>query len=319
MDYKVGYFLPANEAVYGVIRSALPEGMCLVTLTGEDPREEVDAIRDLDFLVSVKATEEMIDAAQKLRLLQLPGVGYDQVNLKAAARKGIPIAVAASGSSDAVAEHAMLLMLAVSRRLVELASSLRCGKWWMWERRTVSRGLFGKTLGVIGMGRIGQEVAGRAAAFGMPVQYYDVVDVMRVESYRYSPLDELLQTSDFVTLHCPLNAQTRGLLDRSHIGMMKPGAILINTARGGIVDEQALQEALAEGRLAGAGLDVFAKEPPDPNDPLLHMDQVIATPHVSTGTLDSLQTKASLYADNIRRVLAGKQPEGLLETMVIAS
>jgi phosphoglycerate dehydrogenase-like enzyme len=315
MDYKVGYFLRAGESVYGVIRGALPEDTRLVTLAGKDPQEEIAAIGDLDFLIAAKATTAMIGAAQKLRLLQLPGVGYDQVNLEAAARKGIPVAVSVSGSSDAVAEHAMLLMLAVSRRLVEIANSLRSGKWWMWERRTVSYGLAGKTLGIIGFGRIGKEVAVRAAAFGMSIQYYDVV---RVEGHRYCPLNELLQTSDVVTLHCPLTAETRGLLDRTRIGLMKPKAILINTARGGIIDESALHQALVEGRLAGAGLDVFAEEPPDTACPLLHLDQVIATPHISTGTLDSLQTKAAFYAENIRRVLAGEQPEGLLNQTAVA-
>jgi phosphoglycerate dehydrogenase-like enzyme len=310
MSYKVGYFLRANEAVYGVIRSTLPEDMALVTLKGKNPQEEIDCIRDLDFVIAVKATEEMIRAAHKLRLIQLPGVGYDQVNLEAAAAKRIPVAVSGIGSSDAVAEHAMLLVLAVSRRLVEMAGSLRDGKWWMWERRTSCYGLAGKTLGIVGMGRIGREVAARAAAFGMTIQYYDVV---RVEGHRFCTLDDLLKTSDIVTLHCPLNAGTIGVLDRPRIALMKPRAILINTARGGLVDETALHEALVAGRLAGAGLDVFAKEPPDAADPLLHMDQVIATPHVSTGTLDSLQAKAAFYAENIRRVLAGEQPEGLLD------
>src|SRR5262249_40160975 len=153
---------------------ALPDGMPLVTLNGSDPQEETDAIRDLDFVIAVKMTAAMIEAAQKLRLIQLPGVGYDQVDLGAAAARSIPVAVSASGSSEAVAEHAMMLMLAVSRRLVEMAGSLRDGKWWMWERRTSCYSLFGKTLGIIGMGRIGQAVAARAAAFGMSVQYHDV-------------------------------------------------------------------------------------------------------------------------------------------------
>lgn len=315
MGYNVGYFLRANESVYGVIRSALPDDMSLVTIAGADPREEIDSIRDLDFVIAVKMTAEMIQAARRLRLIQLPGVGYDQVDLEAAVAKGVPVAVSASGSAEAVAEHAMMLMLAVSRRLVEMAGSLREGKWWMWERRTSCYGLFGKTLGVVGMGRIGQAVATRAAAFGMSIEYYDV---MRVDGYRFRPLDELLGSSDIVTLHCPLNAATTGLLDRRRIALMKPRAILINTARGGLVDEYALHEALAAGRLAGAGLDVFAKEPPGAANPLLRMDQVIATPHVSTGTLDSLRAKAAFYADNIRRVLAGERPEGLLEGIASA-
>ncbi len=309
MGYQVGYFLRANKGVYDVVRGALPEETTLVTLAGKDPQEEIDRIRDLDFLISVKATAEMIRAAPKLRLLQLPGVGHDQVDLQATARAGIPVAVADHGSSDAVAEHALLLMLGACRRLVEMANSLRAGKWWMWERRTSSLGLAGKTLGIIGMGRIGQQVAVRAAAFEMSIQYFDIA---RVEGYRYCSLEDLLRTSDIVTIHCPLTSATRGLLDRTRIALMKPGAVLINTARGEIVDETALVEALVAGRLAGAGLDVFEKEPPDPANPLLHMDQVIVTPHISTGTLDSLRTKANFYAENIRRVLAGETPHGLI-------
>src|SRR5262249_17739957 len=153
---------------------------------------------------------------------------------------------------DAVAEHALLLMLAVSRRLCEMTASLRAGKWWMWERRTVSYGLAGKRLGIIGMGRIGRDVAARAAAFGMSIQYSDV---MEAEGYRRCELDDLLRSSDIVTIHCPLTDATRALLNRERIAMMKPGAILINTARGEILDEAALYDALASGRLAGAGLD----------------------------------------------------------------
>jgi phosphoglycerate dehydrogenase-like enzyme len=251
-----------------------------------------------------------------LRLVQLPGVGYDQVNLKVASEAGIPVALSLGGSSDAVAEHTLLLMLAVSRRLVELANSLRSGKWLMWDRRTCCYGLHGKTLGIIGLGRIGREVASRAVAFGMSIQYYDVAPV---DGFRLCPLDDLLRTSDIVSLHCPLTAGTRKLMNRERIALMKRGSILINAARGEIVDELALYEAIVANHLAGAGLDVFEKEPPDPSNPLLHMDQVVVTPHVATGTLDSLQAKATFYAENIRRVLAGEQPLGLITQTAVAS
>jgi phosphoglycerate dehydrogenase-like enzyme len=309
MTYQVGYFLRANPGVYDEIRAALPGDMNLVTLAGRDPQEELDRIGDLDFLIAVKVTAEMIRAARKLRFLQLPGVGYDQVNLKAAAEAGIPVAMSAQGTIEPVAEHTLMLMLAVSRRLCEMAASLRAGKWWMWERRTVSFGLAGKTLGIVGMGRIGREVAGRAAAFGMSVRYFDVA---RAEGYAYCELEELLRTSDFVTLHCPLTSATQGLINRERLALMKTSAILINTARGEIVEEAALHEALASGRLAGAGLDVFEREPPDPGNPLLRMDQVIATPHIASGTLDSLRAKAAFYAENIGRVLANQPPLGLI-------
>ena len=307
MAYQVGYFLRAPESVYSVIRAALPSGMHLVTLTG--PGQELERVRELDFVISVRMNAEVIEAGRRLRLLQLPGVGYDQVDMAAAKRVGLPVAQSLGGSSDAVAEHALMLMLAVSRRLVELAVSLRAGKWWMWERRTVSYGLQGKTLGIIGLGRIGSEVAVRAAGFGMTIQHHDAVPSPR---YPFADLQTLLRTSDIVSIHCPLTAETRHLLNADRIGTMKPGAILINTARGGIVDEAALYQALVAGHLAGAGLDVFEKEPPGIDNPLLHLDQVIATPHVSTGTFDSLRAKAAFYAENIRRVLDGKPPLGLL-------
>jgi phosphoglycerate dehydrogenase-like enzyme len=316
MGYQVGYFLPANESVYSVIRSALPDDMRLVTPARRNAQDEIDCVRDLDFLIAVKVTEEMIRNARKLRLIQLPGVGHDQVNLEAAARAGIPVAIAASGSSDAVAEHTLLLILATCRRLVELANSLREGKWMMWDRRTVSFGLQGKTLGIIGMGRIGREVAARATAFGMSIQYYDVI---AVDGFPRCSLEDLLRTSDIVTIHCPLTAETVRLLNRERIELMKKGSILINAARGEIVDEAALHEALMAGHLAGAGLDVFEREPPEPANPLLHMDQVTITPHVATGTLDSLRTKAAFYAENMRSVLAGEQPLGLISESAAAS
>ena len=311
---KAGYFLRANESVYEVVRSYLPAGMQLVTLQNKDPQEEIDRIRELDFLISVRATREMIENAGKLRLLQLPGVGLDQVDLYAAARARIPVALSLAGSSEAVAEQAMLLMLAVCRRLVELANSVREGKWLMWERRTVSYGLFGKTLGIIGLGRIGRDVAARAAAFGMPVQYYDK---LQVDGFNFRDLPDLLRTSDVVSLHCPLTADTKRLLNRDMIQIMKRGAILINTARGGLVDETALFEAISSGQLAGAGLDVLEVEPPLPTNPLLRLDEVIISPHIGTGTIDSLRLKAEGYSRNIRRVLAGEEPLGLVTPAAI--
>jgi glyoxylate reductase len=306
---KVGYFLRANEGVYEVIRSYLPAGMQLVTLQTNDRQEEVDGIRQLDFLISVRGTTEMIENARKLQLLQLPGVGFDQVDLEAAARARIPVALSLGGSSEAVAEQAMLLMLAVCRRLVELANSVREGKWLMWDRRTVSYGLFGKTLGIIGLGRIGSEVASRAKAFGMTVQYYDE---FQADGFTFRGLTELLRTSDIVSLHCPLTADTRRLLNREMIQIMKRGAILINTARGGLVDETALFEAISSGQLAGAGLDVLEVEPPLPTNPLLRLEEVIISPHIGTGTIDSLRLKAEGYSRNIQRVLAGEEPLGLV-------
>jgi phosphoglycerate dehydrogenase-like enzyme len=297
----VGYFLKATTDVYRVIGEALPDFCRLVTLSPDE--SPVAAIPAVQFLIAGKVTRQMIEAAPSLRLIQTPGAGYDGIDLEAAADFGVPVACTTCGNTDEVAEHTIMLMLAVSRRLVELDSALRQGRWLMWDRRVNSRNLAERTLGLIGFGRIGQAVARRAQSFGMNVQYSDPIETggwLRV------PLEELLATSDYVSLHVPLTSSTRGLLSEDRLRLMKPDAILINTARGEVVDEKALIDALSEGRLAGAGLDVFEAEPLARTSQLTSMANVVLTPHTGAGTLDGLRVKAQRYAANIRRVMAGE-------------
>lgn len=310
MTGRVGYFLRATEAVYSVIRSYLPDAFELVTLGREGSRAEVEAARGLDFIIGVRCPRAMLDAAPGLRLFQLPGVGYDMLDPGLLAERGVPLAQAGVGSSEEVAEHAMMLMLAVSRRLVELDRSVREGHWWMFERRMQCHSLRGRTLGIVGMGQIGRQVARRAVAFGMRILHHDPVPV---EGWKHATLDALLAESDIVTLHMPVTPATRHLLNGMRIAAMKPGAILINTARGALVDEAALLDALVSGHLAGAGLDVFETEPTSAANPLLAFPQVVVTPHVATGTAESLHDKAAYYAENIRRVLRGEEPLGLVK------
>jgi len=304
MAYRVGYFMRANEGVYSVLRAQLPAGVELVTLGSQD--EPAQLIRDLDFLIAGKVTRAMLDAAPRLRLIMAPGIGTDGIDLSAAAEKAIPVSITVPGNVTEVAEHTRLLMLAVCRRLIELDRGLRQGRWMMWERRLESFNLSGRTLGLVGMGRIGQAVAKRAAGFDMRIQYHDPV---RAAGFPYAPLDELLGASDFVSLHVPLTSQTARLLNAERIRLMKPTAVLINTSRGEVVEETALVAALKAGRLAGAGLDVFIQEPLPADHPLLSLDNVVLTPHAASGTLDGLRAKAAVYAANIRRVLAGQPPE----------
>ncbi len=300
---RAGYFLPATAEIYAEIGAAFDPGWELVAPGRVTERESIEILRDLDFAISARMTAAMIEAAPSLRLIQLPGVGFDNVDLATASARGVPVAAAPAGSSEEVAEHTMMLMLAVSRRLVEIANSTRAGQWLTWERRVLCHSLHGKRLGIAGMGRIGREVARRAEAFGM------TVIPLRVGSEDF---DESLRSCDYISLHCPLNESTRRLLDRRRIASLKPGAILITTARGELVDEAALIDALREGRLAGAGLDVLEREPPVRSNPLLAMETVVVTPHLATGTIDSLRAKAAYYAANIRRVLRGEPPEGLV-------
>lgn len=293
--------LPANDDVYAELRAVLPPGFDLVT----PPGDPLELVRDLDFLIAAKVTREMIAAAPRLKLIQAPGVGYDGIDLDAAGERGIPVAITVCGNPVEVAEYTLMAMLAASRRLVELDRELRRGRWLAWDRRLQSVNLQGRRLGIVGYGRIGREVAPRAAAFGMDICFTDIRPVP--SPYEQTDLKTLLSTSDFVTLHVPLNDSTRHLLNRERIGWMKPGAILVNTSRGGVIEETALIEALRGVRLSGAVLDVFEKEPPDPDNPLLTMDNVIVTPHVASGTVDALRAKARAYVENIRRLLAGEE------------
>jgi len=308
VSMKVGYFLKANEGIYNVLRRNMPAELELVTLSQGSID---DLLPEVDFLIAGKVTPEMFAVARRLRLVQAPGAGTDGIDLEAAAMRGVPVAITVCGIADEVAELTFALILAVDRRLVELDRELRRGNWLMWDRRMVSRTLAGRTLGIVGMGRIGREVAARAAGFKLEVRYSDPE---HINGWPRLPLDQLLAESDIVSLHVPLSGLTRRLINRERIALMKPGAVLINVARGEVVDEGALIEALLDGRLAGAGLDVFDPEPPSSTNPLLNMPNVVLTPHVGSGTLDSIELRARAYILNIQRFLAGEELEALVQT-----
>ena len=263
-------------------------------------------IPSIDFLLAGRASAALIAAGTRLKLIQHPGVGVDQIDLAAAAARGIPVATCPHATTETVAEHTLMLMLAVSRRLVEVHQATAQGRWLMWERRLVSHCLLGRTLGLVGGGRIGRAVARLAGAFGMTVLCHDT---QRVDGLRQVALDELLATSDIVSLHVPLTPQTAGMFGAAAFAAMKRGAILINCARGELIDEGALHAALVAGHLGGAGLDVFAREPVPAQNPLLHLPQVIVTPHVANGTFESFAQRAQFYIENFVRVSRGEAPE----------
>ena len=304
MPYKVGYLMKATAGIYDLVRQAFPADFELVTPSPS--AESTELVRDLDFLIAGKVTSAMIDAAPHLRFVMTPGVGYEGVDLAALRRRGIPLATTIPGNIEEVAEHTLLLMLAASRRLTELDAALRRGEWLMWDRRLDCHNLAGKSLGLVGMGRIGREVARRAEAFRMLVHYSD--PAVSGVAWGRMELDDLLAASDYISLHVPLSPATRLLIDAGKIARMKPGAILINTSRGEVVDEAALVRALETGHLAAAGLDVFAQEPPAASNPLFALPQVVVTPHVGAGTIDGMRIKAARYVENIRRFLDGQEP-----------
>ena len=253
-------------------------------------------------------TERVLAKLENLRVISRNGVGYDAIDVPAATRRGIPVTITPEGNHQAVAEHALALLLAVARSIVQGATDTRHGNW---RRRTIFIPLRGKTLGIVGLGRIGRSVAVRAAGFGMRIvaceKFPDAPFVAR-HDIELVDFDALLRQSDFVTLHAPMTPETRQLMNREAFARMKRGSVLVNTARGPMVDETALLEALSSGQLAGAGLDVLATEPPPADHPLLALDNVIVTPHVSALDSQAVEDMSVGAAQNIVDLFAGRWP-----------
>ncbi len=246
---------------------------------------------------------EMIDAGKKLKLISNYGVGYNNIDIKYAREKGIAVTNTPQAVNNPTAELTMALLLSAARRVAECNLRIRTEQEKMWgTMRNLGFGLEGKTLGIIGMGNIGKNVARKAEAFGMHILYYN--DRTEVPGYRRVELDTLLAESDFITLHTPLTPQTHHLIGARELCLMKPSAILINTARGAVIDEAALANALKNQLIAGAALDVFEDEP-HITETLYGLNQVVLTPHIGTGTIDARIAMGEEALDNIRNFLKG--------------
>ncbi len=235
-----------------------------------------------------RVTREILEAARRLKVVGRAGVGVDNIDVDAATRRGIAVLNAPGGNVISAAEHTLALMLALVRHIARADASLRRGEWE--RKRFQGIELHGKTLGLAGAGRIGSEVAKRARAFGMRVVAYDpYVSQERADQagIELVTLPELLGQADVVSVHVPLTEETRGLIGSAELALMKPAACLVNAARGGVVDERALAEALRSGRLAGAALDVFEEEPVAPDNPLLGLDNVVVVPHLGAATREA--------------------------------
>ena len=249
---------------------------------------------------------ETLAAMGRCRLIQQPAVGFDVIDHVAAAEFGIPLANAAGFNADTVADWTLMGMLNIVRHGARLDREMRAGGWRP-AGPLRSRDLRALTVGIVGMGNIGRQVATRVAGFGSTILYYDVV-ARDLPAYERVPFDELLERSDVVTLHLPLDAGSTALIGAEQLRRMRPGAILCNASRGPIVDEAALIEALESGHLGGAALDVFEVEPLPPDSPLLGAPNVILTPHVAWVSDVALEDLKRLTAENARRVLAGEKP-----------
>jgi phosphoglycerate dehydrogenase-like enzyme len=312
---KILFSPPLPAAIMDVARAMLPAGFDVRVLDRNAP-EFLPALADAEYWMGFARggmDDTFFRAAPRLRLVQLISAGYDRIDVEAARRAGVPIANNGGSNSVAVAEHTLMLILAVLKRLAWLHRNVVTGRWRVggFDEHCCYE-LSGKTVGIIGLGTIGKKVARRVRAFDAPILYYDVVRLSEDEEdalgVRFALLEELLAAADVVTLHVPLNAGTRNLIGTRELGLMKPGAVLVNTCRGPVVDEAALEKALTSGQIAGAGLDVLVDEPPPAIHPLLALDNVVLTPHMAGPTWESWGKAFRNGFDNIQRVAAGREP-----------
>jgi glyoxylate reductase len=263
--------------------------------------------------VTEKMDAEFMDAAgDGLKVIANMAVGYDNVDVEAAKERGIVVTNTPGVLDETTADTAFMLLLAAARRLGESERTLRAGDWeWWGPKLFVGVDVWGKKLGIVGMGRIGQAVAKRGRGFGMEVLYHNRSrneEAERELDARYADLDELLETADFVSIHTPLTDETRHLIGSEELDKMKPTAVLVNTSRGPVVDEGALADALSEGHIFAAGLDVYEEEP-EVHPKLLQLENAVLAPHIGSGSQETRDRMAVLAAENVVAVLAGEGPK----------
>lgn len=299
-----------SEVVFGIMKEYLEKDLEIVRI---ERQEEFENGLDADYVIlrTLKLPAELISKMPNLKFVQRWGVGFDSVDIEFAGKRGIPVANNGGASANAVAELALTLMLSVYRNIIPANQALRRGEWVKGLVGKSSYTIEGKLVGIVGMGRIGSLVGQYVSAMGAKVQYFDLRGEVpglreRHPDFRLVTLDELLKTSDIVTLHVPLTEETRYLISERELTMMKPTAILINAARGGVVDEAALKKALENKKLLGAGLDVYEKEPITPDYPILMLPNVVGSCHVGGNTADLALKLARLCPSNIQDFRAGK-------------
>ena len=308
-------FAPKQDAgVTEIAKSLTPPGFELIMADYGTP-EFINAAAEAEYFMGMARNMggEFFRSAPKLKLVQLLSAGYDRVDVESARKAKVPVANNGGANAIAVAEHTVLLMLAVLKQLVKFHQDVVAGRW----RPPASSEapvyeLSARTVGVVGLGNIGKKVARRARAFDARVQYYDVLRLTEAEEdalgVRFVLLAELLRTSDIVTLHVPLTDETRHLIDPRRLALMKRDAVLVNTSRGPVVDEEALAVALEEGAIFAAGLDVYEREP-EVHPRLLAAPRTVLLPHIGSASLATRTRMARVAAENAVAVLAGERPE----------
>jgi len=284
--------------------------------------EKAAKVDALATLLSDQIDAEVFDAAPNLKIVAQMAVGFDNIDVKEATKRGIYVTNTPGVLTETTADFAWALLMAAARRVVEADKYVRTGKWKVgWHPMMMQgRDVYGATIGIVGLGRIGCAIAKRAKGFDMTVLYYDVIrrpDFEKEYNIKFTQLDTLLQKADFVTINAPLTKETHHLMDEKKLKMMKKTAYLINNARGPIVDEKALYKALKEGWIAGAALDVFEQEPTPMTNPLLKLDNVVVAPHISSASYETRSRMAEMVAENLVAFFEGKTPPNLVNPEVL--
>ena len=313
MSSKIIVVSPSPE-VTPIAQEMAPLGFETLIFDSDNP-DFLPALSDASYMVCyphVPMGPEFHAEAKDLKLVQLLSAGYDRVDIEAARAAGRPVCNNGGANAISVAEHAMMLMLTVARRVIWQHDNVSGGRWRGNGPSPRMYELAGKTLGIIGLGNIGKKVAKRAQAFGMNVHYFDIVRLSEDRedqlNVRFRLLREILAECDVISLNLPLNESSQHMIGKAELELMKPTAILVNTARGPIIDEKALYDHLAAGRIFGAGLDVFDQEPTPPDNPLLKLDNVVLTAHFAGPTWDNHVARFRNAFDNVQRVERGELP-----------
>jgi phosphoglycerate dehydrogenase-like enzyme len=298
---------PMTEAMQAKVRAFAP-GLDLRFATSGAVEDFKEAVRGAPYVVprNMGLPAEVLRAADAVRLIHRWGTGYDGLPLDLARKMGVQVARSPGVNAPTVADLTIGLMIAALRRIPQNHNNACAGKWVDNALIPGARDLNGRTVGLIGFGAIGQLVARRLTGFDCDVMYYRRSGPLDGSTARYAPIEEILSSSDIVSLHLPLSDDSKHTIGAAQLHAMKPGALLVNTSRGGLVDEVALIAALQNGTISGAALDVFAKEPVDPDNPLLRMASVVALPHIGGHTEDNLERMVHHWAGNIRDFEAGR-------------
>lgn len=288
-----------------------PLGARVVGPAEKTPQALADLVADADAVITQFASVDagVIAAMSRARVIVRYGIGVDNVNLEAARAKGIPVCNVPDYCIDEVADHTLALILDLTRQILPHHNRVRSGRWESGAPLTAMHALKGLTVGVVGFGRIGREVVARLRAFKCPVVVSDPVvpaDAIEKAGAMPAPLEALLRTADLVTLHCPSTPSTRRMINRESIATLKPGALLVNVGRGDLVESAALLDALRDGKIGGAGLDVWDPEPVPPDSPLLTLDNVILTPHVASASIPAVRNLRTNVARAVAKALRGE-------------